>query len=150
MLSSIYTKAYFISKYNLNSILIRNPCFYNKIHKTGVLKARIGNAMGTPAGKELTCRKNRYRLFSSIWERREFPEVREKKEYCRMTAAKRKINTICQKRIVRLCLSARQEANIGMIPQKRMYSNNQKAGIRQRLILQKLHMSRLCRRLTGS
>ena len=57
MLSSIYTKAYFISKYNLNSILIRNPCFYNKIHKTGVLKARIGNAMGIPAERSLHAEK---------------------------------------------------------------------------------------------
>lgn len=35
MLSSIYTKAYFMSKYSLSSILIRNPCFYNKIKKGG-------------------------------------------------------------------------------------------------------------------
>ena len=43
MLSSIYTKAYFISKYNLNSILIRNPCFYNKMtyhFYKGIVKAR--------------------------------------------------------------------------------------------------------------
>ena len=35
MLSSIYTKAYFISKYSLSSILNRNSCFYNKIKKGG-------------------------------------------------------------------------------------------------------------------
>ena len=35
MLSSIYIKAYFISNYSLSSILIRNPCFYNKIKKGG-------------------------------------------------------------------------------------------------------------------
>ena len=37
MLSSIYTKAYFTSMFYLGSVLIRNPCFYNKIWKTGAL-----------------------------------------------------------------------------------------------------------------
>ena len=44
MLSSIYTKAYFISKYSLNSILIRNPCFYNKIKKGGSSERKKQNA----------------------------------------------------------------------------------------------------------
>ena len=37
MLSSIYTKAYFTSLFYSGSVLIRNPCFYNKIWKTGAL-----------------------------------------------------------------------------------------------------------------
>lgn len=37
MLSSIYTKAYFTSMFYSGSVLIGNPCFYNKIWKMGAL-----------------------------------------------------------------------------------------------------------------
>ena len=37
MLSSVYTKAYFTSLFYSGSVLIGNPCFYNKIWKMGAL-----------------------------------------------------------------------------------------------------------------
>ena len=37
MLSSVYTKAYFTSMFYSGSVLIGNPCFYNKIWKMGAL-----------------------------------------------------------------------------------------------------------------
>lgn len=72
MLSSIYTKAYFISKYSLKSILIRNPCFYNKIKKGGSSEQKK-KKLGAPAGKELLCRKRNkgLKLFLSIWEKKQ-------------------------------------------------------------------------------
>ena len=56
MLSSVYTKAYFTSLFYSGSVLIGNPCFYNKIWKMGALnrmkKGRSSCGKGAAMQKE--------------------------------------------------------------------------------------------------
>ena len=60
MLSSIYTKAYFTSMFYSGSVLIGNPCFYNKIWKTGALnRMRKGRSS---CGKGAAMQKKKQRI----------------------------------------------------------------------------------------
>lgn len=61
MLSSIYTKAYFISKYSLSSILNRNSCFYNKIKKGGS-SGRKKQKAGSSCRKGATMQKEKQKV----------------------------------------------------------------------------------------
>ena len=76
MLSSIYTKAYFISKYSLSSILIRNPCFYNKIKKGGSSERKKQKA-GSSCRKGASMQKKKQRveiIFINLGEERSVTE----------------------------------------------------------------------------
>ena len=85
MLSSIYTKAYFISKYSLNSILIRNPCFYNKIKKGGSSERKKQKA-GSSRGKGAVMQKKKQRveiIFINLGEERSVTEQKNGASFVR-------------------------------------------------------------------
>ena len=83
MLSSIYTKAYFISKYSLSSILIRNPCFYNKIKKGGS-SGRKKQKAGSSCRKGAAMQKEKQRveiIFINLGEETKETELRNEDVY---------------------------------------------------------------------